>query len=216
MKKRSIGQTKLRFYCGLCQVPCRDENGYKCHLATDGHIEKSMKSDGSSKSFSLSKSDLEFKKKFIDRLITRHLGQTVFAYDIYRELFPGDRQHNALKATCWENLGTFAAFLKKEGKVEAEKAQKGWIVRVKELEEEAEEEVVEAPPKKLKVVHGRLDEPTLSKQLVSESVVIHKKPIIEPTNRLDATLISFSISKPKPAVANVLQSAFHPDSDSDS
>ena len=25
--------TKLRWVCGLCSVNCKDENGFKCHLA---------------------------------------------------------------------------------------------------------------------------------------------------------------------------------------
>lgn len=31
------GLNKLRFYCQVCEKSCRDDNGYKCHLASEAH-----------------------------------------------------------------------------------------------------------------------------------------------------------------------------------
>ena len=34
---KAKGLQKLRWYCQMCQKQCRDENGFKCHLTSEGH-----------------------------------------------------------------------------------------------------------------------------------------------------------------------------------
>ena len=123
-------QTKIRFYCGLCQTACKDENGYKCHLETEGHIHRELAVQESLRSFKLSKEDKVFRRKFLQYLVSKHFGQTCLAHEVYKDLYPLDRGHNIVKATCWETLGVFVAQLRKEGRVEAQKGLKGWQVRV--------------------------------------------------------------------------------------
>lgn len=35
-KMKAKGLQKLRWYCQMCQKQCRDENGFKCHINTEG------------------------------------------------------------------------------------------------------------------------------------------------------------------------------------
>ena len=127
---RKNQKTKIRWYCGLCHVPCKDENGYKCHLEHETHIHREQAVQESLRNFTLSKSDIAFRRKFLSHLVTKHFGQTVLAHDAYRDLYPLDRGHLIMKDTCWGTLGVFIAQLKKEGRAEALKGLKGWQVRV--------------------------------------------------------------------------------------
>ena len=34
---KAKGLQKLRWYCQMCEKQCRDENGFKCHCASEGH-----------------------------------------------------------------------------------------------------------------------------------------------------------------------------------
>ena len=137
---RKNHKTKIRWYCGLCHVPCKDENGFKCHLSSETHLLREQAVEESLRTFNVGKSDREFRKKFLDFLITKHFGQTVFAHEIYRELYPLDRPQNIMKSTCWETLGTFIAQLKKEGRVEAHKGVKGWQIRIARTDVDTREE----------------------------------------------------------------------------
>jgi DNA/RNA-binding protein KIN17 len=127
---RKSQKTKIRWYCGLCHVPCKDENGFKCHLSSEPHLLREQAVDDSLRTFKVTKTDREFRKKFLDFLIAKHFGQTVFAHEVYRELYPLDRPQNIMKGTCWETLGTFIAQLRKEGRLEAHKGVKGWQIRI--------------------------------------------------------------------------------------
>ena len=184
-----MSQTKLRFFCGLCKIGCRDENGYKCHVSTDGHIRRVMVSNGSTRDFEIKKSDRDFRQNFLDHLIRRHLGQTVLAYDAYRELFPGDRSLNALHGTCWGNLGSFAAHLKKEGFLEAEKGLKGWMLRMTDEVVQQDEEVEQEQPQ----TKRRKVERTATTPMPPREPTV---PVPAPTKRLDDKAVSFSLKKP--------------------
>ena len=127
---RKSGKTKIRWYCGLCKVACKDENGYKCHLQSDSHIHRELAVTESLRTFKVSREDKTFKRRFVNCLISKYFGQTVLAHDVYRDLFPLDRAHAVMKQTCWATLGVFMAQLRKEGLVEAQKGLKGWQVRV--------------------------------------------------------------------------------------
>lgn len=35
---KAKGLSKLRWYCEMCQKQCRDENGFKCHQTSEGHL----------------------------------------------------------------------------------------------------------------------------------------------------------------------------------
>jgi DNA/RNA-binding protein KIN17 len=218
---RKSQKTKIRWYCGLCHVPCKDENGFKCHLQSETHLIRERTVEESLRSFKLSKSDKDFRKKFIDFLISKHFGQTVFAHEVYRDLYPLDRPQNIMKATCWETLGTFIAQLRKEGRIEAHKGVKGWQIRVtsQEFQETTETDTeVQSEESRLKSKR-KIQEP--------ESVSFEKRINAtgkeerhsESTGRLSDSKVTFSISTnssnklttPKPGLSSVFG-----DDDSDS
>lgn len=35
---KAKGLCKLRWYCEMCVKQCRDENGFKCHQTSEGHL----------------------------------------------------------------------------------------------------------------------------------------------------------------------------------
>jgi DNA/RNA-binding protein KIN17 len=144
--RKNSTKTKIRWYCGLCQVACKDENGYKCHLEHEGHIHRQMAMEDSLRSFKLTKVDREFRKKFLDYITQKHFGKTVLAHEIYRDIYPIDRGHNIMKSTCWGTLGVFIAQLKKEGRIEAQKGLKGWQIRVSSTDFQ-DEEIIEVDEK---------------------------------------------------------------------
>ena len=185
-----IGQSKLRFFCGLCNVSCKDENGYKCHLKTDKHIQLELYGrDSSSRQYQITEKDKLFREKFLDHLVKRHFGQTVLAHDIYQELHPNDRPHSIMKTTCWQTLGSFVAYLRTEGKVEAQKGTKGWMIRVSQESAFIDSEPDPVPlKKKIKL-----------ESLSTETPVIETKqvPYIppEPSNRDTRIKVSFKLGK---------------------
>jgi DNA/RNA-binding protein KIN17 len=190
---RKNGTTRLRWYCGLCAVGCKDENGYKCHLETDSHIQREMSISESTKTFKLSAKDGAFRKAFLDTLMKRHFGQAVQAHAIYQELYPHDRPHANMKATCWETLGSFIAQLRKEGLLEAQKGLKGWTIRISSeaaLEGSEDEDVrVNAKRKEVSQTQER---------------VIRSGPVQEQiaTKRLDDKKVTFSVGALKPKLMN--------------
>ena len=193
---RKSHKTKIRWYCGLCHVPCKDENGFKCHLSSETHLLKEQAVDESLRTFKLTKNDREFRKKFIDLIVAKHFGQTVFAHEIYRELYPLDRPQNIMKATCWETLGTFIAQLRKEGRIEANKGVKGWQIRIanNDFEEgsEASDEESEAgsPAQNAKRKAGN---PEIETHLKRAKEAGEVKAHSESTGRTSENKISFSL-----------------------
>ena len=195
---RKKSTTRLRWYCGLCGVGCKDENGYKCHLETDAHIQRELSIEESTKSFKLSEKDKVFRRNFIECLIKRHFGQAVLAHDIYQELFPNDRPHANMKATCWQTLGSFVAQIRKEGRVEAQKGLKGWTVRVSDDAALADSGDDDDKPQKVKKVRI---ESAKQEDRPAETVPL-------PTARLDTRKVVFSLASiakkqddfPKPAL----------------
>ena len=125
-------RTKIRWYCGLCHVACKDENGYKNHIESETHLRREINLGDSvgGKEFNLTKEDKSFQKKFVNFLITKQFGQTVLAHEAYRDMYPLDRGHNVIKGTCWTTLGAFVAHLRRCGLIEAQKGLRGWQIRV--------------------------------------------------------------------------------------
>ena len=39
---RSKGLQRLRWYCQVCEKQCRDENGFKCHAASESHLRQML------------------------------------------------------------------------------------------------------------------------------------------------------------------------------
>lgn len=124
-------QTKLRWVCGLCNVWCKDENGFKCHLEHENHIRKSeIARKSKAPDFKMSPRDEAFAASFVQYLAQNYLNRKVLLHEVYREMYPDDRFQRLMQDTCWGSLGTFINALSKAGECEAVKGPKGWVVRI--------------------------------------------------------------------------------------
>lgn len=124
-------QTKLRWVCGLCNVWCKDENGFKCHLEHENHIRRSEISRKSkAPEFKMTPRDEAFAASFVQYIAQNYLNRKVLLHDVYREMYPDDRFQRLMHDTCWGSLGTFINALSKAGECEAVKGPKGWVVRI--------------------------------------------------------------------------------------
>ena len=140
-------QTKLRWVCGLCNVWCKDENGFKCHLEHENHIRKSeIARQSGAPEFKMSSRDEAFAASFVQYLAQNYLNRKVLLHEVYREMYPDDKFQRLMHDTCWGSLGTFINALSKAGECEAVKGPKGWIVRIDQemlIAAEAEKEARE-------------------------------------------------------------------------
>eukprot|EP00438_Fugacium_kawagutii_P027619 Skav231522 [mRNA] locus=scaffold84:649530:650771:- [translate_table: standard] len=124
-------QTKLRWVCGLCNVWCKDENGFKCHLEHPNHIRKSeISRQSKAPDFKMSPRDEAFAASFVQYLAQNYLNRKVLLHEVYREMYPDDKFQRLMHDTCWGSLGTFINALSKNGECEAVKGPKGWVVRI--------------------------------------------------------------------------------------
>jgi DNA/RNA-binding protein KIN17 len=212
-QQRKSQKTKIRWYCGLCHVACKDENGYKCHLEHETHIHREQAVQESLRSFQLTSEDRKFRKRFLEFLATKHFGQTVLAHDIYRELYPLDRGHNIMKSTAWETLGVFVAQLRKEGRLEAHKGLKGWQMRVTSEEfVDSEPDTQKPPPQPLKEKRkDEIEEISLKRVKPLDQIESHTAS----TARVSGEKVSFSLGALKSASRPAVSSAFGADSSSD-
>ncbi len=115
--QKAKGLTKLRFYCQVCEKPCRDENGYKCHIETEGHMRRLQAMTGE-KGQLVGKVVDDFSKQFQDgfvSLLSRRFGsRRIKANQVYQE-YIADRHHLHMNATRWLSLSEFAKHLGREG-----------------------------------------------------------------------------------------------------
>lgn len=81
---QSKGLQKLRWYCQMCQKQCRDENGMKCHMKSEGHL-RSMRVFADNPNQVLSEFSALFLKGFVDVLSHRHGSKRVLCNKVYQE-----------------------------------------------------------------------------------------------------------------------------------
>lgn len=126
-KIKAKGLLKLKFYCEMCKKQCRDENGFKCHLMTDGH-KRMMAIFAENTGRFLDEFSTEFNKTFMD-LLKRQFGtRRVKATTVYNE-FIHDRDHTHMNATIWPTLTDYVQYLGKSGKCVVDQADDGWYIR---------------------------------------------------------------------------------------
>ncbi|KAJ9070937.1 hypothetical protein DSO57_1036834 [Entomophthora muscae] len=125
-RMKSKGLQKLRWYCQMCEKQCRDENGFKCHCASESH-QRQMKVFGENPKKFIESFSQEFKGAFLKQLSTAHGTKRVFANRVYQELI-SDRVHLHMNATRWSSLTEFVMYLGKEGYVHLDETEKGWYI----------------------------------------------------------------------------------------
>ncbi|KAF8925114.1 hypothetical protein BGZ58_001124 [Dissophora ornata] len=124
---KSKGLQKLRWYCQICEKQCRDENGFKCHCASESHQRKILLVAESPEKY-VNDYSAEFQRDFMKLLSTRYGTRRVHANLVYQE-FIADRTHLHMNSTKWASLSEFAMHLGKEGLAVVDETPKGWFIQ---------------------------------------------------------------------------------------
>jgi len=129
---KSKGLKKLRWYCQMCQKQCRDENGFKCHCMSEGHLRQMALVAENPNKFvdSFSK---DFEDLFLELLARRYGEKRILANTVYQE-YIADRDHVHMNATMWDSLSSFVKYLGRKGKCRVEESERGWYIQWIRLE----------------------------------------------------------------------------------
>ena len=73
---KSKGLQRLRWYCQVCQKQCRDENGFKCHTQSEGHL-RQMLVVGESAGKHIHDYSMQFQSEFVALLSRRYVHFTL-------------------------------------------------------------------------------------------------------------------------------------------
>ncbi|KAI9290613.1 hypothetical protein K502DRAFT_298181 [Neoconidiobolus thromboides FSU 785] len=125
-RMKAKGLQKLRWYCQMCEKQCRDENGFKCHCASESH-QRQMLLFRDNPNRMLEKFSREFKAGYLRQLSRSHGTKRVHANKVYQELI-ADRNHLHMNATKWGTLTEFVTYLGREGHCHVEDTEKGWFI----------------------------------------------------------------------------------------
>ncbi|KAF9407652.1 hypothetical protein BGZ94_002613 [Podila epigama] len=123
---KAKGLQKLRWYCQICEKQCRDENGFKCHVASESHQRKILLVAESPEKY-INNYSAEFQSDFMKLLSTRYGTRRVHANLVYQE-FIADRTHLHMNSTKWATLSEFVMHLGKEGLAMVDETAKGWFI----------------------------------------------------------------------------------------
>jgi len=123
---KAKGLQKLRWYCQVCEKQCRDENGFKCHAASEGHL-RQMLVVGEQAGKHISDYSKDFQSDFVTLLSRRFSTQRVRANQVYQEYIQ-DRHHVHMNSTRWVTLTEFVKYLGREGIVRVDETEKGFYI----------------------------------------------------------------------------------------
>ncbi|KAI7157359.1 zinc finger protein RTS2 [Hortaea werneckii] len=128
-KMKAKGLQRLRWYCQICEKQCRDENGFKQHTMSEGHV-RAMLLVGEDPKKYINEYSNQFKRDFLQLLKTAHGERKVHMNHFYQE-YIRDKEHVHMNATKWPSLTEFAKYLGREGICRVEEGDKGleiqWI-----------------------------------------------------------------------------------------
>ncbi|KAF9021380.1 zinc finger protein RTS2 [Hymenopellis radicata] len=125
-KMKSKGLQRLRWYCQVCEKQCRDENGFKCHAASESHL-RQMLVVGEHAGKHISNFSAEFQSEFV-KLLSRRFGtKRVRANQVYQE-YIGDKSHLHMNSTRWVTLTEFVKHLGRSGIAKVDETEKGWFI----------------------------------------------------------------------------------------
>ncbi|KAJ9627200.1 hypothetical protein H2203_003662 [Taxawa tesnikishii (nom. ined.)] len=126
---KNKGLQRLRWYCQVCQRQMRDENGFKQHTLSEGHV-RAMLIVGEDPRKFINDYSNQFKRDFLQLLKTAHGEKKVHINHFYQE-YISDKQHIHMNATKWPSLTEFAKYLGREGICRVEEGERGleiaWI-----------------------------------------------------------------------------------------
>jgi len=122
-KMKAKGLQRLRWYCQPCERQMRDENGFKQHCLSEGHVRQMQLVGENSKKF-ISDFSENFKRDFLRLLRTAHGEKTVVANHFYQE-YISDKEHVHMNSTKWPSLTEFIKYLGREGICRVSEGEKG-------------------------------------------------------------------------------------------
>jgi DNA/RNA-binding protein KIN17 len=119
---KSKGLQRLRWYCQACSRQMRDENGFKCHVASESHV-RNMMIIGEDPRKAINDFSNQFQSDFLKLLRTGHGEKKINVNHFYQE-YISNKEHVHMNATKWASLTEFAKYLGREGicRVEEEEA----------------------------------------------------------------------------------------------
>jgi len=125
-KMKSKGLQRLRWYCQVCEKQCRDENGFKCHAASEAHL-RQMLVVGEHAGKHISDFSSQFQSEFVALLSRRFGTKRVKVNQVYQE-FIQDKHHLHMNSTRWVTLTEFAKHLGRTGVARVDETEKGWFI----------------------------------------------------------------------------------------
>jgi len=123
---KSKGLQRLRWYCQVCEKQCRDENGFKCHAASESHL-RQMLVVGEHAGKHISDFSMTFQSEFVALLSRRFGTKRVRVNQVYQE-YIADKFHVHMNSTRWVTLTEFAKHLGRTGVARVDDTEKGWFV----------------------------------------------------------------------------------------
>ncbi|KAI0020268.1 zinc finger protein RTS2 [Xylariomycetidae sp. FL0641] len=153
-KMKAKGLQRLRWYCQPCERQMRDENGFKQHTLSEGHVRQMLLVGDDPKRY-INEYSNQFIKDFLQLLRTSH-GEKQVQINQFYQTYIANKEHVHMNATKWPSLTEFAKHLGREGICRVEENDKGihiaWIddspdalrrkeaVRRKEMQDKGDEE----------------------------------------------------------------------------
>ena len=119
---KSKGLQRLRWYCQGCSRQMRDENGFKCHVASESHV-RQMQLIGEDPRKAINDFSRQLQNDFVQLLKTGHGEKTINANHFYQE-YIAHKEHIHMNATRWTSLTEFVKHLGREGIVRVEEDEK--------------------------------------------------------------------------------------------
>ncbi|GAA6061452.1 hypothetical protein JCM10212_005655 [Sporobolomyces blumeae] len=123
---KSKGLQKLRWYCQICEKQCRDDNGFKCHTMSEGHL-RQMLVVGESAGKHIADFTSRFQAEFVALLSRRWGTKRVRVNQVYQEYIQ-DKNHLHMNATRFLSLTEFAKHLGRTGVCVVDETEKGWFI----------------------------------------------------------------------------------------
>jgi len=125
-KMKSKGLQRLRWYCQVCEKQCRDENGFKCHAASEAHL-RQMLVVGEHAGKHIADFSSQFQHEFVTLLSRRFGTKRVRANQVYQE-YIADKHHLHMNSTRWVTLTEFTKHLGRTGVARVDETEKGWFL----------------------------------------------------------------------------------------
>jgi DNA/RNA-binding protein KIN17 len=126
-RQKQNGLGRLRLYCQMCEKQCRDENGFKCHVATPAH-QRNLALFASQPELFVDRFSKQFLAGFLGVLHQRYGSNPVAANTVYQDYIK-DKEHVHMNSTQWTTLSEFAKDLGRRGICRVEERDGAlWVV----------------------------------------------------------------------------------------